>query len=69
MVLSLRLRIGCEVEYRRIVGGVDIPRFMVDECGIVGSKFGSESAIGIDVGGISFLIQEVVLSTLDIEAA
>ena len=58
VVFCFGLGIRSEVEYRGIVLRVNVPGFVVDEGGIVGSEFGSEGAIGIDVGGIAFLVEE-----------
>jgi len=47
---------------------IGVSGFMVDEGGVVGSKFGAEGAIEVDVGGFSLLIEEQVLSTVHVVA-
>lgn len=69
VILGLRVGVRGEMQYRGIVRRIVVPGLMPYEARIVGSKFGSESAIQVDVGSFARLIKEQVLPAIHIIAA
>ena len=69
VILGLRVRVRGEMQYRGIVSRIVVPGLMPYEARIVRSKFGSESAIQVDVGSFTLLIEKQVLSAVNIVAA
>ena len=69
VILGLRVRVRGEMKHRGIVSRIVVPGLMPYEARIVRSKFGSESAIQVDVGSFARLIKEQVLPAIHIIAA